>query len=63
MPAQPVYLDDMKVGDRHTSAEHALDAAQIIALATQYDPQPFHLDDDAAKRRNLWCDAGTIFSK
>jgi len=45
----PIFLDDMQIGDRYTSAEHALDEAQIIAFATQFDPQPFHLDHEAAK--------------
>lgn len=26
-----------------------MDEAQLEAFATQFDPQPFHLDDDAAK--------------
>ncbi|MEO8122181.1 MAG: MaoC family dehydratase [Rhodoferax sp.] len=43
------YLDDLQVGDRFTSAEHALDETQIKAFATQFDPQPFHLDPEAAK--------------
>lgn len=44
-----LYLDDLKVGDRFSSAEHALDEQQILAFARQFDPQPFHLSDDAAK--------------
>ncbi|WP_038207601.1 MaoC family dehydratase [Xenophilus azovorans] len=44
-----LYLEDLKVGDRFTSPEHALDAAQIVAFARQFDPQPFHLDDEAAQ--------------
>jgi acyl dehydratase len=43
------YLDDLRVGQRFTSAAHAIDEAQIKAFARQYDPQPFHLDDAAAK--------------
>lgn len=42
-------LDDLSVGQRFTSGSHALDAAEIKAFAAQYDPQPFHLDDAAAK--------------
>jgi len=49
----PLYLDDLRAGDRFSSAEHALDEAQIKAFAAQFDPQPFHLDGQAAK--------GTIF--
>lgn len=43
------YIEDLSVGDRFASAEHAMDEAQIKAFATQFDPQPFHLDDTAAK--------------
>ena len=45
-----LYLDDLKVGQRFVSAEHELDAAQIKAFAAAYDPQPFHLDEAAAKQ-------------
>jgi acyl dehydratase len=53
-PAEPgrggrLYLDDLHVGQRFTSATHAIDAAQIKAFARQFDPQPFHLDEEAAK--------------
>ena len=44
-----LYLDDLKAGDRFTTGEHALDAAQIVEFASRFDPQPFHLDDEAAK--------------
>ena len=47
--AGPFYLDDLQTGDTFTSGEHALDEAQIKAFALQFDPQPFHLDDEAAK--------------
>jgi acyl dehydratase len=48
-----LYLDDFHVGQRFTSASHVIDAAQIKAFARQFDPQPFHLDEQAAK--------GTVF--
>lgn len=44
-----LYLDDLTVGQRFSSAAHALDAEQIKAFARQFDPQPFHLDEEAAK--------------
>ena len=43
-----IYLDDMQAGDTsvlgpiHVTREEALD------FARKYDPQPFHLDDEAA---------------
>ena len=47
--SSPRYLDDLKAGDRFTSPGHLLDEAQIKAFALQFDPQPFHLDHEAAK--------------
>ena len=44
-----LYLDAMQVGQRFSSGIHVIDAAQIKWFARQFDPQPFHLDEDAAK--------------
>jgi acyl dehydratase len=44
-----LYLDDLNVGQRFTSATHAIDEAQIKAFAVQFDPQPFHTDEKAAE--------------
>jgi acyl dehydratase len=44
-----LYLDDFHVGQRFASATHVIDAAQIKAFAREFDPQPFHLDEEAAK--------------
>jgi acyl dehydratase len=44
-----LFLDDLRVGQRFVSRSHALDEAQIKAFAAQFDPQPFHLDAEAAK--------------
>jgi acyl dehydratase len=44
-----LYLEDLEVGRRFTSATHVVDEAQIKAYAGQFDPQPFHLDDAAAR--------------
>ena len=46
---QRLYLDDLEVGQEFTSGTHPLDAEQIIAFASQFDPQPFHLDPEAAR--------------
>ena len=43
-----LYLDDFQVGQKFDSASHAVDVAQIKAFASQFDPQPFHLDEQAA---------------
>jgi acyl dehydratase len=44
-----LYLEDLSVGDHFQSGEHLLDVAQIKAFALQFDPQPFHIDEEAAK--------------
>jgi hypothetical protein len=35
-----VYLEDLSVGDEFRSGEHALDEAQIVDFARQFDPSP-----------------------
>ncbi len=44
-----LHLEDFRVGQRFTSGSRTLDEAQIKAFAAQFDPQPFHLDEDAAR--------------
>src|SRR5450755_2291918 len=45
-----LYLEDFTPGQKFVSATHALDEAQIKAFASQFDPQVFHLDTEAAKQ-------------
>lgn len=44
-----VFLDDLVIGAEYHSAEHRLDAEQVIGFARQFDPQPFHLNAEAAQ--------------
>ncbi len=48
------YLEDFYPGQRLTSGSYTIEAAEIKAFAKEFDPQPFHLDEDAAK--------GTLFA-
>jgi acyl dehydratase len=48
-----LYLDDLQNGQRFTSGTHVVDEEQIKAFARQFDPQPFHLDNEAAKNTLL----------
>jgi acyl dehydratase len=43
-----LFLDDLHVGQRFTSTSYVVDADQIKRFAAEFDPQPFHLDEDAA---------------
>ena len=45
-----LYLEDLSVGQRFESATHLLTAEDIKRFAAAYDPQPFHLDEEAAKK-------------
>lgn len=49
MTRTQLHLEDLQPGQTFTSGTHTLTAEEIIAFAAQYDPQPFHLDDAAAK--------------
>jgi acyl dehydratase len=46
---QKLYLDDLQIGQRFTSGSYVMDAARIKDFAAEFDPQPFHLDEEAAQ--------------
>jgi len=43
------YFDDFEVGERFTTPGVTLTESLIIDFAMRYDPQPFHIDVEAAK--------------
>jgi acyl dehydratase len=44
------YLEDLKPGDKFRSGSYEVTELNIVEFARQFDPQPFHLDLDAARR-------------
>ncbi|CAN7398621.1 MaoC family dehydratase [Bosea sp. LjRoot237] len=44
----PQYLDDFKAGDRISSGSFEVTAELIRSFAELYDPQPMHIDEEAA---------------
>jgi acyl dehydratase len=44
-----VDLEDLSAGQRFTSGFYLMEESAIKAFATQFDPQPFHLDESAAR--------------
>jgi acyl dehydratase len=44
------YWEDFKVGETAPLGERTLSKEEIIAYAKQYDPQPFHVDEEAGKQ-------------
>ena len=46
----PTYFDDLKVGYRSRVGEWLLERDEVVAFAERWDPQPFHIDEQAAER-------------
>ena len=47
--SEQLYLEDLYAGQRFESRPHTLDVEQIKRFASEFDPQPFHTDEEAAK--------------
>src|ERR1700722_20881123 len=43
------YFEDYAVGQTFLTGKHRIDKHQIVAFAKQFDPQYYHLDEEAAK--------------
>jgi acyl dehydratase len=43
------YFEDYAVGQVFNSGRRGIDKEQIVAFATEFDPQPYHLDEEAAR--------------
>ena len=44
------YFEDFRVGEVVRLGTKRLSAEEIVAFAREYDPQPFHVDEEAAAR-------------
>jgi len=44
------YLEDFAVGQTFGSGRLRIDEARIKSFAAEFDPQPFHLDEEAARQ-------------
>ena len=44
-----LYFDDLRVGQRFAAGRVAVDLQGIVAFAAAFDPQPFHLDEEAGR--------------
>lgn len=47
--SEKLYLEDVFVGQKFVTGTHTLTAEAIKAFAGDYDPQPFHTDEETAK--------------
>jgi acyl dehydratase len=47
-PSEPLFFEDLAVGQTFHSDSVTVELADIQAFARQFDPKPFHLDPEAA---------------
>lgn len=47
------YFEDIRVGERHVLGAHTFRSHEIKTFAVRFDPQPFHLDEEAASRSHF----------
>ena len=47
------YFDDIKIGDVLMTGKHVFNADEIKSFARRFDPQLFHLDEEAAARSHF----------
>jgi acyl dehydratase len=49
MSDELLYLEDLLPGQQFTTRTHTVTESEILSFAQTFDPQPFHLDHDAAR--------------
>ena len=47
------YWEDMEVGRETVFGSYAVTREEVLEFAHQYDPQPFHVDDEAAAKTHF----------
>jgi acyl dehydratase len=47
------YFEDIEVGARQSFGSYQVTREEVIEFASKYDPQPFHLSDEAAARTHF----------
>jgi len=47
------YFEDIVVGTKSSFGNHPVTHDEVVAFATKFDPQPFHLSDDAAAQTHF----------
>jgi acyl dehydratase len=50
MNPEPLYFNDLRPGDSFSTATQTVTVEDIHRFAGEFDPQPFHLDDAAARQ-------------
>jgi len=53
MPDSMQYFEDLVVGSKGSFGRYEVTREEVIEYASKYDPQPFHLDDEAAAKTHF----------
>ncbi len=48
-----IYYEDLEIGAKQNFGRYEVTREEVIEFAKKYDPQAFHLDDDAAARTHF----------
>ena len=48
-----IYFEDLAVGEETLFGHYDVTREEVIEFATKYDPQPFHLSDEAAAKTHF----------
>ncbi|MGX1785904.1 MaoC family dehydratase [Bosea sp. NPDC055332] len=51
--APPGYFDELVVGESYELGSLVFTSQEIVAFARSFDPQPFHMDEDAARKSSF----------
>ena len=47
------YFEDIVVGEKASFGHYVVKRDEVVAFAKAYDPQPFHLSDEAAAQTHF----------
>ena len=47
------YFEDLELGERASFGRYEVTREEVLAFAQRYDPQPFHLSDEAAAQTHF----------
>jgi acyl dehydratase len=47
------YFEDIEIGKKQSFGRYDVTREEVIDFARKYDPQPFHLDDEAAAKTHF----------
>jgi len=51
--ASPRYFDELEIGDSYELGSLVFTPQEIVAFARSFDPQPFHMDEEAARKSSF----------